>query len=248
MKGGNLMTGLMKNGNPDQIPDEPANRDLAKPSDKKELSFDEKVEALDRFIHFEPLIREVDYKTLLFCETRRNLSDIEEAMASFPEFKGATRDQFALVTELVDHYGLAFFELDAEGRVVTEADKDGLTENEVDDLVVGFAYETTEVGRAVAERLDPHRRFAELVEAAPEREPLYRALLNLLRVKRTFAEVDSYVRGSEGAMVLAQAGVGGMQPSVFVDKLERAGVLFYDGGWQATEAGIEVLDGVRAAA
>ena len=60
--------------------------------------------------------------------------------------------------------------------------------------------------------------------------------------------VDSYVRGSEGAMVLAQAGVGGMQPSVFVDKLERAGVLFYDGGWQATEAGIEVLDGVRAAA
>lgn len=123
-----------------------------------------------------------------------------------------------------------------------------MTENEVDDLVVGFAYETTEVGRAVAERLDPHRRFAELVEAAPEREPLYRALLNLLRVKRTFAEVDSYVRGSEGAMVLAQAGVGGMQPSVFVDKLERAGVLFYDGGWQATEAGIEVLDGVRAAA
>ena len=78
------MTGLMKNGNPDQIPDEPANRDLAKPSEKKELSFDEKVEALDRFIHFEPLIREVDYKTLLFCETRRNLSDIEEAMASFP--------------------------------------------------------------------------------------------------------------------------------------------------------------------
>lgn len=28
------MTDLMKNGNPDQIPDEPANRDLAKPSEK----------------------------------------------------------------------------------------------------------------------------------------------------------------------------------------------------------------------
>lgn len=242
------MTDLKTNGNPDQIPDEPANRDLAKAAEKKQPSFDEQVEALNRFIHFEPLIREVDYKTLLFCETRRRLSEVEEAMAAFPEFKSATRDQFALITELVDHYGLAFYELDAAGNVVTEADKEGLTENEVDDLVVEFAYETTEVGRAVAERLDPRRRFAELVAAAPEREPLYRALMDLLREKRSFAEVDTYVRSAEGAAVLAEAGVGGMQPSVFVDKLERAGVLLYDGGWQTTEAGVEVLDDVRAAA
>lgn len=67
---------------------------------------------------------------------------------------GATRDQFALVSELVDHGGLALFELDAAGNVVTEADTEGLTENEIDDLVASFAYETTEVGRAVAERLN----------------------------------------------------------------------------------------------
>ena len=58
------MTDLMKNGNPDQIPDEPANRDLAKPSEKKELSFDEKVEALYRFIHFRSEERRVGKECL----------------------------------------------------------------------------------------------------------------------------------------------------------------------------------------
>lgn len=244
------MADMIKNGRSEQIPDKPANRDIAKAKEtaKKELTFDEKVEALDRFIHFEPLIREVDYKTLLFCQTRRTLGEVEQAMAQFPEFKGATRDQFALITELVDHFGLQFFELDAEGRVVTEAQKEGLTENEVDDLVAGFAYETTEVGRAVAERLDPQRRFAQLLADAPQREPLYRALMELLREKRSFAEVDTFVRSPEGQAACYGAEVGGMQPSVFVDKLERAGVLFYDGGWQTSQAGLEILDSAQAEA
>lgn len=179
---------------------------------------------------------------LLLCEERRGLTAIEEAIAAFPEFAGATRDQFALVSELVDHGGLALFELDAAGNVVTEADTEGLTENEIDDLVASFAYETTEVGRAVAERLNPAHRFAALVEAAPEREPLYRALLSFLREKHSFADVDSYVRSEEGAKVLAQAGVAGMQPSVFVDKLERAGMVAFFHGWQTTEAGRAILN------
>lgn len=238
------MADMTKIANPDQIPDEPANRDLAKGAKAQATpaTFEEKVEALDRFIHFEPLIREIDYKVLLFCEERRGLTAIEEAIAAFPEFAGATRDQFALVSELVDHGGLTLFELDAAGNVVTEADTEGLTENEIDDLVASFAYETTEVGRAVAERLNPAHRFAALVEAAPEREPLYRALLSFLREKHSFAEVDSYVRSDEGAKVLAQAGVAGMQPSVFVDKLERAGMVAFFHGWQTTEAGRAILN------
>lgn len=238
----------------DQIPDVPANKDLAKPADaagkgaKAALTFDERVAALDRFIHFEPLIREIDYQTLLFCDERRELSEVEEAMAAFPEFPGATRDQFALITELVDHGGLELFELDGVGRVVTAADKEGLTENEVDDLVERFAYQTTDVGRAVAAAMEPTLRFAELVEAAPEREPLYRALMALLREKQSFAAVDTYLRSPEGLCIMAEAGCGGMQPSVFVDKLERAGMLCYHGGWQTTEAGVKVLETAETAA
>lgn len=244
------MADMTKTGNPDQIPDEPANRDIAKAASAKEkapLTFAEKVEALDRFIHFEPLIREIDYKVLLFCENRRDLAAIEEEIATFPEFAGATRDQYHLITELVDHGGLEYFELDGAGAVVTAERKAGLTENEVDDLVAGFAYRTTEVGRAVAERLDPRRRLADLVAAAPERAPLYEALLAFLRDKRSFAEVDTYLRGPEGFALCCETGTNGMQPSVFVDKLERAGVLAFNHGWQTTEAGLAALENGLAA-
>lgn len=63
-----------------------------------------------------------------------------------------------------------------------------------------------------------------------------------MREKHSFADVDSYVRSEEGAKVLAQAGVAGMQPSVFVDKLERAGMVAFFHGWQTTEAGRAILN------
>lgn len=51
------MADMTKIANPDQIPDEPANRDLARGAKAQATpaTFEEKVEALDRFIHFEPL-------------------------------------------------------------------------------------------------------------------------------------------------------------------------------------------------
>lgn len=222
--------------------EEAVNKDVAVKKEHEELSFEEKVADLMRFVQFEPLIREIDYKVLVYCFERRGLSDIEEHIAGMPEFKSATRDQYSLVTELVRHHGLAFFELDAAGNQVTEEDKKGLTENEVDDLVEGFAYRTTDVGREAAARLDPRRRLAELLEAVPRRRDAYAALLAFVRDKRSFAQIDSFMRTCDVAELSRAAGDGGVQPSVYVDKLERAGAIFYDGGWQATEAALEFLD------
>lgn len=221
--------------------EEAVNKDIAVKKEHKEMSFDEKVADLMRFVQFEPLIREIDYKVLAYCFERRGLSDIEEYIAGLPEFKSATRDQYSLVTELTRHHGLTFFELDEAGNQVTDEDKAGLTENEVDDLVAGFAYRTTDVGREAVERLDPRRRLAELLEAVPSRRDAYTALLEFVRDKRSFAEIDSFMRSCDVAELSCAAGDGGVQPSVFVDKLERAGAIFYDGGWQATKAALGFL-------
>ncbi|WP_080797585.1 hypothetical protein [Arabiibacter massiliensis] len=228
--------------------DVPANKDLADRKAACEPTFDEKVNGLMRFIHFEPLIRELDYQVLLYCTERKGLSDIEEHLASLPEFKAATRDQYSLITELVHHHGLEFFELDEAGNPVGEADKAGLTENEVDDLVAGYAYRTTEAGLEVAARMDPARRLADLLEAEPHRRDAYLALLEFLQEAHSFAQVDGFLRGCNVAELARQAGDGGVQPSVFVDKLERAGVIIYDGGWQATEAGRAALAQLSAEA
>lgn len=225
---------------------EPVTKDRAHQKAKRVLSFDEQVADLDKFINFEPLIREIDYKILVYCSVRRGLSDIEQHIATFPEFKGATRDQYHLITELVHHYGLQFFELDAAGVPVTPERKEGLTENEIDDLVVGFAYELTDVGKRIVETMDPQVRLSELFDAEPQRQTLYEDILAFLAQKHSFAEVDTYIAQLAPADLAHCAGDGGVQSSVFVDKLERAGGLFYDGGWQTSEAGASFLATRRA--
>lgn len=220
---------------------EAVNRDRAVKNVIKELTFDEKVSDLIRFIQFEPLIRELDYKVLTYCFERRGLSDIEQRIAEYPEFKGATRDQYSLITELVVHHGLEFFELDECGNPVLEADKQGLSEDDVDDLVTGYAYKTTEVGKEVVAKLDPKLRLTELLAAAPQRAETYRAILEFLCEKHSFAEVDSMLRERDASTFSRDAGSGVVQPSVFVDKLERAGGVFYNGGWETSDAGKELL-------
>jgi hypothetical protein len=225
----------------DSAPAEAANKDIAKVKAAKELSFDEKVNNLARFVQREPQIREIDCKVLRYCLERRDLSDIEDRIAGYPEFKTATRDQYSLITELVTHYGLEIFELDKAGNPVLEADKAGLSENEVDDLVLSYAYQTTEVGRVVNDRFDPKRRLVELFDIVPQRYGTYIEILEFLRDKHSFAEVDSLLRGRDILFSEREAGDRAIQPSVFIDKLERAGGIFFNGGWQITEAGKELL-------
>lgn len=220
--------------------DEPAVKDRAEVNAKPELDFDERVANLEHFITFEPLIREIDYKILRYCEERRGLHDIEEKVATFPQFRSATRDQYSLITELVRHYGLEFFELDEEGNVVTEADKEGLDEDGVDDLVAGYAYQTTDVGREVASRLAPRKRLEDLFEARPERREAYLAVMRYLVDKHTFAGVDSMLRNEGVSLGVAFTG-DPVQPSVIVDKLERAGIILYDEGWVLSAEGREAL-------
>ncbi|MEG0418890.1 hypothetical protein [Gordonibacter sp.] len=230
------------------LAEEAANKDIAHKKAIPERTFEQKVADLIRFVQFEPLIRELDYKILAWCDERRGLSDLEERIATWPEFKAATRDQYSLVNELANHYGLEFFELDEVGNPVLEEDKAGLTENEVDDLVAGFAYRTTEVGKEVVTQLDPRKRMRELLDSSSDRRAVYLAIVEFLHNKHSFADVDAFVRASGVVGLSSAAGDGGVQPSVFVDKLERAGALYYDRGWQATEAGKDVAtDASRSA-
>jgi hypothetical protein len=225
----------------DSAPAEAANKDIAAVKVAKRLSFDEKVDDLARFIQREPLIREIDYQVLRYCLERRDLPDIEERIAGYPEFKAAARDQYSLITELVNHYGLKVFELDKAGNPVLEADKTGLSENEIDDLVIGYAYQTTEVGKAVNDKFDPKHRLVELFDIVPQRYDTYIEILEFLCDKHSFAEVDSLLRGRDILFSERAAGDQAIQSSVFVDKLERAGGIFFNDGWQITEAGRELL-------
>ena len=206
-------------------------------------TFDERCELLEDALTRQSLHREVLYKTLALCQERRELSAVEAAMAAFPEFAEATQSQYHLISVLVDAGGLARFLLDEAGDPIDPDAFEGLSEDEADDLVFGEAYETTEVGCMLVRRHDPRARLAELMEREPHRAAVYRDLLSMCAERpRTYGEIDQVLRGSEALVREEDGRRSVMQPSVLVDRLQRAAGLVWQNAWKTTPEGKEYLE------
>ena len=199
-----------------------------------ELTFEEKLAALNRTVMRHPLNREILYKTLAFCETERPLREAEDFIAALPQFNLATQNQYYLLTSLVRAYGLELVERDEAGEPVTAAQKEGLTEDEVDDLVAAISFKTTEVGAYFVEYNRPQARLVDLLSLDPGRADTYRELLE-----------DAFLDGRPALQTVIDGRPETMQPSVFVDKLERAGALVWKDGWTLTEEGREFLEDLK---
>lgn len=214
------------------------------------LSFDDRVDRVRALVTKQPLHREMLYKTLVFCCERRALRDIENEIATYPEFKYGTQDQYHLISFLADAGGLERFELDDAGGVVTEARKAGLTEDEIDDLVVAYAYITTDAGRAVVEQLDPRQRIRGLLDSMPEHAGAFAQILELCTVLRAYTEIERLFGDLDEddedlSTIRSVYDRDTPHPSVFVSNLERAGALVWDDGWRCTEEGRAMLDMIR---
>ena len=174
--------------------------DCADGSYVDEDTFRRQVARLTESVARQPLHREIYYKTLVFCEEARPLRDIEGEIATFAEFKGAANSQYHFIEVLERAGGLERFELDEEGEVVTPERKEGLTEDEVDDLVWDYAFMTTPAGLAVVEQHSPRARIIELLDPRLERKDAYIELLEFCSERTAHLQRDSTaVRGPRRA-------------------------------------------------
>lgn len=207
------------------------------------LTFEEKLAALNTCVMRHPLNREILYKALAFCGQERLLSEAEDFIASLPQFELATQNQYAMLMSLVRAHGLAFIERDDDGNIVTAEMKEGLTEDEADDLVDTWSFKTTEVGDYFVEYNAPKARLVDLLSLVPERTESYIDLLEFVgESPRTYPQIEGMLRGAPALETIIDGRRETMQPSVFVDKLERAGALIWkDAGWSLTEEGEEFL-------
>lgn len=214
------------------------------PAPAPERPFEERLADLERAVTRHPLHREILYRTLAFCEQRRELTAIEGEIASYPEFRRATQDQYHLVEMLEHTGGLTRTPLDAEGADVTPERLEGLSEDEADDLVATYAFQTTDVGCALVEQHTPRARLIELMGLVPERADTYAELMSYIEEKpRTYADICSLLKGRPALIRLADDGEPQeMQPSVFLDKLEQAGGVEWNDGWVLTDEGRQFLD------
>ncbi|WP_232050817.1 hypothetical protein [Arabiibacter massiliensis] len=227
---------------------EPADTDVAPEEEAPvELTFDEKLFLLEEAVTKHPLNREVLYKTLAYCAEERTLQDLEAKIASWPEFKTATQNQARMADTLVRAHGLERIERDADGEPITPEQKEGLDEDAIDDLVQSVSFRATDVGARFVEQHRPRARLVELLQLAPERAGTYIELLEFTAEKpRSYGEISELLRGRPVLETVIDGTRHTMQPSVFVDKLERAGALVWKEGWSLTEEGEAFLQDLRA--
>lgn len=214
-----------------------------KVEDDPELTFEEKIDRLERTVTRHPLNREILYRILAACSEERELSSLEDEISTYPEFADATRDQYHLIMSLVTAGGLALIERDSCDEVVLPDQKEGLDEDEVDDLVCTIGFVTTDAGRALVEMRRPSARLAALLGVAPDRRDTYLLVLDFLgESPRTYPEVEKLLEGTPLLDTYVDGVLTRVKPSMFLDKLERTGVVVWDGAWTLTEEGEAYLE------
>ena len=198
-------------------------------------ALDQRLKKLLEFMYAQPLNREIYYRVLGFCETRRALPEVEDFILQRPECAGALQSPYFIILDLVDHGAIAMLELAEDGHVIEASEKEGLSENEIDDLVVSFACESTELGRAAARATTPAARFSKLMETIDADADACWALMGLLTQKRSASEIDALM----GIHVTSD----GVPAGILLEKLEKSGVIAWDKqGWQLTEEGRRLFD------
>ncbi len=208
----------------------------------EELTFDQAYDILGRCVTRHPLNRDVLYDALVYCAEERILRDAENHLAALPAFATATQNQYFLLMSLVKAYGLDYIERDEAGELVTADRKEGLTEDEIDDLVATVSFKTTEVGLSFVEQNKPQARLVSLLQLNPERVDTYREVLEFVDGQpRSYNDIKELLAGRPVLQTFIDGKLETMQPSVFVDKLERAGALVWNNGWTLTREGKEFL-------
>jgi hypothetical protein len=207
---------------------------LPEPIDINALSYDERLDRLEKTVKRQSLHRELLLKILAYCQEQRTLAELEDYIASLPWFKESTQPQYYLIQFLVDGAGLVELDLDAGGQIIEPSQKANLDEDELDDLIATWAYIITDEGRAILEEMSVQNRLVALFDELPQFKAILLEVLNFLETKQQFAAVDTLLRGRD-LSALGEA----VQPSVFVDKLEKAGAVYWQDGWQSTKEGRE---------
>ena len=205
-------------------------------------SFDSRYEDLNRAARRHPLLREIMYKMLELCREETDLEFLEKDVSAFPEYETCRHSVLSIARILVNHHGLTFIERTYEGDQISESDKEGLTEDEVDDLVAYTTYQTTEEGLLYLNQHAPSLRMEQLLSAKPSYKKIYIELLGYIGCdKRSYSDIQNLLRGRRELETFIDGHMQLMQPSVLVDDLEQAGAIVWNDGWRLSEIGSDCL-------
>ena len=95
----------------------------------------------------------------------------------------------------------------------------------------------------LVEQHEPAFRLAQLLEVDSSYGAVYRELLEYLYEQpRSYNDVKNHFKNEPLSSLIVGGNLQFMQPSVFVDRLERAGAIVWNGGWTLSDAGMEYVE------
>jgi len=147
--------------------------DAAPMPEGEALSYEDRLEALLRIVNNRPSHREILLRVLSFCIEEKEFGVVEDEIQSYPEFEYAAQNPYRLIKYLLDGEGLEMLEIGFDGMPVSDEQKEGLTEDEIDDLIDCFHLRTTDLGRDVAQEFSPERRMKSIFSLFPDRGQFY---------------------------------------------------------------------------
>ncbi|WP_080800097.1 hypothetical protein [Arabiibacter massiliensis] len=210
---------------------------------------EEEVASVANCLFNHPRHRELLYKALAFCSEERAHGDAEAHLADQPEAASALQTPYALLRNLVAAGGLSLLAYDEDGRIIDDERAEelraaGLDDDAIEDLVAEYRLVATAAGRAARDLLAPERRVAAIVNRTPSRREAYARVLGFCTEPRTLDEINSLL-ADDPALAPSRLSAGQrLHPSYFVDRLEEAGGLVWDGAWVTTAAGKRTLAAV----
>ena len=196
-----------------------------------------------------PRHRELLYKALVHCQTERTEHAAEEFLARQPEAAQALQTPYTLLRNLAAAGGVTVIAHDAQGLALDETRceqlrAEGLDDDALADLVAERRVLTTPAGCAACELLAPEHRTLAAIYKVPERRATFVRLLDFCRTPRKLADINQLL-ADDPALAPSQRTAGQkLHACYFIDRLEAAGGLVWDGSWVTTDAGKRALASV----
>ena len=196
-----------------------------------------------------PRHRELLYKALVHCQTERTEHAAEEFLARQPEAAQALQTPYTLLRNLAAAGGVTVIAHDAQGLALDETRCEQLRAEVLDDdaladLVAERRVLTTPAGCAACELLAPEHRTLAAIYKVPERRATFVRLLDFCRTPRKLADINQLL-ADDPALAPSQRTAGQkLHACYFIDRLEEAGGLVWDGSWVTTDAGKRALASV----
>ena len=196
-----------------------------------------------------PRHRELLYKALVHCQTERREHAAEEFLARQPEAAQALQTPYTLLRNLAAAGGVTVIAHDAQGLALDETRceqlrAEGLDDDALADLVAERRVLTTPAGCAACELLAPEHRTLAAIYKVPERRATFVRLLDFCRTPRKLADINQLL-ADDPALAPSQRTAGQkLHACYFIDRLEEAGGLVWDGSWVTTDAGKRALASV----